>query len=228
MRQFSILKSLGLLTRYLWVVLEPLPYTIFWGHRGFRKARVNFYAPDGIHLNGLGLRGAVLRSLRLLQCPPNWGVDCVLAYNSFILCHFICCDIFYRAFDLMLLHYSFVLHSFMHCLILLSFMSCLISLSFVTCLIVVSFMSCSISLSFRCCLITLALVVFWVRHIPQECTTYSGRSLRWLCPIALGIVCPWHFHWHITTVIPFYFNFCSNLISLCTCRGVFLSRTAVP
>ena len=70
--------KVGLLTRYLWVVLEPLPYAIFWGHRGFWKARANFYAPDGIHLNGLAqyklyksLRGAVLRSLRHLHRTPN-------------------------------------------------------------------------------------------------------------------------------------------------------------
>ena len=61
--------KVGLLTRYLRVLLEPLPYAIFWGHRSFWKARANFSAPDGIHLNGLGqyklyksLRGAVLRS----------------------------------------------------------------------------------------------------------------------------------------------------------------------
>lgn len=77
-----------------------------------------------------------------------------------------------------------------------------------SCLIVLSFMSCSIALSFHGCLITLALVVFGVRQIPQECTTYSGRSLRWLCPIALGILSPWH----IISVISFYFNFGSNLI----------------
>ena len=95
-----------------------------------------------MHLNGLGqyklstsLQGAVLRSLRLLHRTPNWGFDCVLAYNSVILCHFICCDIFYRAFDLVLLHYSYVS---------------------------LSFMSCSISHSFHGCLITLALVAFWV------------------------------------------------------------------
>ena len=117
----------------------------------------------------------------------------------------------------MLLHYSFVLLSFMRylislsfrsCFIVLNFMGCLISLSFRSCLIVLSFMcrlivlsfmSCLISLSFMSylislsfhgCLITLALVVFWVRHIPQECTTFSGRSLRWVCPIALGILSP--------------------------------------
>ena len=70
--------KVGLLTRCLRVVLEPLPYAIFWGHRGFWKARSDFYAPDGVHLNEIGryelyksLRGAVLHSLRLFQCPPN-------------------------------------------------------------------------------------------------------------------------------------------------------------
>ena len=137
----------------------------------------------------------------------------------------------------MLLHYSFVLLSFMRCLISLSFMGCLILLSFRSCLIVLSltsclifllsfrsclivlsFMSCLISLSFMSylislsyhgCLITLALVVFWVRHIPQECTTFSDRSLRWVCLIALGIWSPWHVHWHtvhtVHTVIAFLF-----------------------
>ena len=105
----------------------------------------------------------------------------------------------------MLLHYSCVLLSLMSCLIVLSLMSCLIVLSFMS------------------CLITLALVVFWVRHIPQECTTYSCCSLRWVCTIALGILSPCHVHSHITSVIPFYFNY-----YFCTCRGVFLSRRAVP
>ena len=98
--------KVGLLTRYLRVVVEPLPYAIFWGHRGFWKARSNFYAPDGVQLNRIGqyklyksLQGAVLRSWRLLQRPPNWGVYCVLVYNPVILCHSICCAIFYRAFD---------------------------------------------------------------------------------------------------------------------------------
>ena len=127
-------------------------------------------------------------------CTPNWGVDCVLAYNLVILCHFICCNIFYRAFAIVLLHYSCMLLSLMSCLCVLSLMSCLIVLSFMS------------------CLITLALVVFWVRHIPQECTTYSGCSLRWVCTIELGILSPCHVHWHITSVIPFYFNFGSNLI----------------
>ena len=44
-------KNVALLTRYLRVVLEPIPYAIYWGHRGFCKARHNFYAADGVHLN---------------------------------------------------------------------------------------------------------------------------------------------------------------------------------
>ena len=57
-------KNVDLLTRYLRVVLEPIPYAIYWGHRGFWKARHNFYAADRVHLNSMGL---VLKSMRLLS-----------------------------------------------------------------------------------------------------------------------------------------------------------------
>ena len=64
-------KNVNILTRYLRVVLEPIPYALYWGHRGFWKARGNFLSPDGVHLNSRGqhklyrsLRGAVLQSLR--------------------------------------------------------------------------------------------------------------------------------------------------------------------
>ena len=67
-------KNVDLLTCYLRVVLEPIPYPIYWGHRGFWKACHNFYAADGIHLNSMGqyklyrsFRGAVLKSMRLLS-----------------------------------------------------------------------------------------------------------------------------------------------------------------
>ena len=67
-------KNVDLLTRYLRVVLEPIPYVICWGHRGFWKARHNFYAADGVHLNSNGqyklyrsFRRAVLKSMRLLS-----------------------------------------------------------------------------------------------------------------------------------------------------------------
>ena len=35
-------------------MLDPLPYAMFWGHRGFWKAKANVYAPDGLHLNTRG------------------------------------------------------------------------------------------------------------------------------------------------------------------------------
>ena len=70
--------KVGMLTRYLRVVLDPIPYAMFWGHRGFWQAKDNFYTPDGVHLNSRGqrklyrsLRGAVLRSLRLLPSSPS-------------------------------------------------------------------------------------------------------------------------------------------------------------
>ena len=61
------------LTKFLKVFLEPLPYSFFWGHRGFWNATQRFLTRDGVHLNQRGqykfyrsLRGAVLKSLRLL------------------------------------------------------------------------------------------------------------------------------------------------------------------
>ena len=64
-------KKVILLNRYLKVVLEPLPYAFFWSHKGFRRAKTNFMAHDGVHLNSLGqyklyhsLRGAVLHCLQ--------------------------------------------------------------------------------------------------------------------------------------------------------------------
>ena len=67
-------KNVILLNRYLKVVLEPIPYAIFWRHKGFWRAKTNFMARDGVHLNDLSqyklyrsLRGAVLRCLQSLQ-----------------------------------------------------------------------------------------------------------------------------------------------------------------
>ena len=63
-----------LLTEYLKVVLEPLPFVVYWRHRGFWNCKSRFLARDGVHLNSLGhykffrsLRGAVLRCLRSVQ-----------------------------------------------------------------------------------------------------------------------------------------------------------------
>ena len=66
-------RHVGILTQYLRVVLDPIPYALFWGHRGFWRAVHNFYARDGVHLNNRGqqklyrsVRGAILRSLSML------------------------------------------------------------------------------------------------------------------------------------------------------------------
>ena len=76
MRQGAVVfnRKAKLLTKYLRVVLEPIPYAIFWGHRGFWRRTQNFYARDGVHLNSPGqvkyhrsLRGAILRSLSLFR-----------------------------------------------------------------------------------------------------------------------------------------------------------------
>ena len=63
--------QVNILTRYLKGVLEPIPYVLYWRHRGFWNCKSSFLARDGIHLNKLGqykffrsLRGAVLRCLR--------------------------------------------------------------------------------------------------------------------------------------------------------------------
>jgi len=59
------------LTKYLKVFFEPLPYSFFWGHRGFWRSTQRFHARDGVHLNNRGLklyrsiRRAVLKSLCL-------------------------------------------------------------------------------------------------------------------------------------------------------------------
>ena len=65
-----------LLIQYLRVVLEPLPYAIYWAHRGFWNTSSRIFLHDGVHLNGLGqyklyrsYRGAVLNALRLIPSP---------------------------------------------------------------------------------------------------------------------------------------------------------------
>jgi len=47
-------QSVDILTQYLRVVLEPIPFTIYWGHRGFWRCRDSFFFGDGIHLNRRG------------------------------------------------------------------------------------------------------------------------------------------------------------------------------
>ena len=69
MRQGAVVfnRKAKLLTKYLRVVLEPIPYAIL-------APTQNFYARDGVHLNSLGqgkyhrsLRGAILTSLSLFS-----------------------------------------------------------------------------------------------------------------------------------------------------------------
>ena len=62
------------LTKYLKVVLEPIPYVLYWRHRCFWNCKSRFLTRDGVRLNHLGqykffrnLRGAVLQCSRSLQ-----------------------------------------------------------------------------------------------------------------------------------------------------------------
>ena len=64
----------ALLARYLKTVLEPLPYALYWTHRGFWRSRRPFLSYDGVHLNREGqhklyksIRGAVLQAIRQLN-----------------------------------------------------------------------------------------------------------------------------------------------------------------
>ena len=67
-----------LLTKYLRVVLEPVPYAHFWGHRGFWRPSNNIYVRDGMYLNRGGqgkfyrsLRGAILGALSLITVSTS-------------------------------------------------------------------------------------------------------------------------------------------------------------
>ena len=58
---------------YLKAVLEPIPYCLYWKHRGFGNSRENIYLPDVVHPNDLGnlklfqsIRGAVIKAVGLL------------------------------------------------------------------------------------------------------------------------------------------------------------------
>ena len=68
-------KNIDTLTHYLQVVLEPIPYTIYWAHRGFWKSRNNFFASDDIHLNSRGNISfiGVLEGQYLNLCGPFQG-----------------------------------------------------------------------------------------------------------------------------------------------------------
>ena len=63
-----------LLAQYLKTVLEPIPYAIYWSHRGFWRNASCYLSYDGVHLNGEGqhkfyrsIRGAVINSLKRID-----------------------------------------------------------------------------------------------------------------------------------------------------------------
>ena len=69
----------ALLNQYLSVVLETLPFAVFWRHKGLRQSTVRVFFRDGVHLNGKGqyalyrsYRGAILSAIKL-SCPPAAG-----------------------------------------------------------------------------------------------------------------------------------------------------------
>ena len=60
--------NVRLLAQYLKTMLEPLPFAIYWTHRGFWRASSSYLSYDGVHLNREGqhklfksIRGAVNR-----------------------------------------------------------------------------------------------------------------------------------------------------------------------
>ena len=58
---------------YLKAILEPIPYCLYWRHRGFWNSREKIYLPDGVHLNDLdnlklfrSIQGAVIKAYGLV------------------------------------------------------------------------------------------------------------------------------------------------------------------
>lgn len=43
-----------ILNQYLSAILEPIPNTFCWGHRGFNNPSVHPYWPDGVHVYSFG------------------------------------------------------------------------------------------------------------------------------------------------------------------------------
>lgn len=76
------------LSKYLRVVLEPIPYACYWKHRGFWNSKSRFLHSDGVHLNNLGhfklyrsLRGAILGCWRALSEASLSASYCVSFYR---------------------------------------------------------------------------------------------------------------------------------------------------
>ena len=75
----SFIDRVALLNQYLSVVLETLPFAVFWRHKGFRQPTVRILCRDGVHLNAKGqyvlyrsYRGAILSAIKL-SCLPAAG-----------------------------------------------------------------------------------------------------------------------------------------------------------
>ena len=67
----------ALLNQYLSVVLETLPFAVFWRHKGLRQPTVRILCRDRVHLNAKGqyaryrsYRGAILSAIKLSWPPP--------------------------------------------------------------------------------------------------------------------------------------------------------------
>ena len=65
--------NVQLFAQYLKTVLEPLPFAIYWTHRGFWRASSSYLSYDGVHLNREGqhkflksIKGAVMQCLNRL------------------------------------------------------------------------------------------------------------------------------------------------------------------
>ena len=66
----------ALLNQYLSIVLETLPFAVFWRHKGLRQPTVRILCRDRVHLNAKGqyarywsYRGTILSAIKL-SCPP--------------------------------------------------------------------------------------------------------------------------------------------------------------
>ena len=75
----SFTDRVALLNQYLSVVLETLPFAVFWRHKGLRQPTVRILCRDGVLLNAKGqyalyrsYRGAILSAIKL-GCTPVAG-----------------------------------------------------------------------------------------------------------------------------------------------------------
>ena len=66
--------NVKLLAQYLKTVLEPLPFAVYWTHRGFWRPSSSYLSYDGVHLNREGqhklyksIRGALIHCLNRLK-----------------------------------------------------------------------------------------------------------------------------------------------------------------